>query len=134
MMTDAAEGVGDGSESPDVLGGKQTAERAGEWLIESRSERGYRAVDRTERIRVAQAFAARNRVVYGQAFDLVRVAHGVEVDFSDLAALTSAVKNDEVVLIEVKATRLSRTAKGHFVGHFFSISTAELLVAQSLGD
>jgi hypothetical protein len=73
-------------------------------------------------------------VVYGQAFDLVRVKQGAAVDFSDLTALTKAVANNDVVLIEVKATRVSRTAKGHFVGHFFGISTAELLVAQSLGD
>jgi hypothetical protein len=95
---------------------------------------GYRAVDAHERVRLAQAFAARKKIVYGQAFDLVRVTPGSDVSFSDLDALTEAVAGGRVVLIEVKASRVSRTGTGHFGGHFFSVSTAELLVAQSLGD
>jgi hypothetical protein len=116
-----------------VESNKQTAEGAKRWLIDTKSSLGYRAVaDSGQRVRIAQAFAGRNKVVYGQAFDLVRVKLGSEVDFDDLAALTQAAKQDEVVLIEVKATKKSRGA--HFKEHFFSISTAELLVAQSLGD
>jgi hypothetical protein len=114
-------------------GNKQTAERAKRWLIETRSARGYRGVsDRGERVRIAQAFAARNKVVYGQAFDLVRVQPGADVEFGDLTALTQAVQDNRIILIEVKATKKVRGP--HFREHFFSISTAELLVAQSLGD
>jgi hypothetical protein len=116
-----------------VATNKQTAERARRWLIETKAGRGYRGVhDPGERVRIAQAFAARNKVVYGQAFDLVRVDPGADVDFDDLDALAHAVKQDRVILIEVKATKKTRGA--HFREHFFSISTAELLVAQSLGD
>lgn len=122
------------SAEPARQGGKQTAEKAKTWLIEQRSERGYRGIDRQERVRIAQAFAAHNKVVYGQAFDLVRVKEGAQVNFAHLEALTESVGRQDVVLIEVKATRVSRAGTGHFGGHFFSISTAELLVAQSLGD
>jgi hypothetical protein len=116
-----------------VEGNKQTAEAARRWLIEAKAGRGYRAVsDRGERVRIAQAFAARNKVVYGQAFDLVRVQPGADVDFGDLTALSQAIEHNRIILIEVKATKKARGA--HFREHFFSISTAELLVAQSLGD
>ena len=115
-------------------GGKRTAEKAKNWLVSERHERGYRSVDRRERVLVTQAFAAHNKVVYGQAFDLVRVANEANVNFGDLPALTDAVTRRELVLIEVKASRITRVSSGHFGGHFFSLSTAELLVAQSLGD
>jgi hypothetical protein len=58
MLSDDAEALGGETGSLGAPGGKQTAELARAWLIESRSERGYRSVDRTERIRIAQAFAA----------------------------------------------------------------------------
>ena len=88
-----------------VEGNKQTAERAKQWLIETKSRRGYRAVgDRGERVRIAQAFAARNKVVYGQAFDLVRVEPDAEVDFSDLSALTQAVLGRAEDVVAADAT------------------------------
>jgi hypothetical protein len=87
-----------------------------------------------QRGKVAQAFAAQNKVVYGQAFDLVRIAAGADVDLNDLDAVMASVARKEIVLVEVKASRISRSSTGHFGGHFFSISTAELLVAQRLGD
>jgi hypothetical protein len=115
-------------------GAQETAKQAKEWLITKRQQRGYRAVDRNERVKVVQAFAAHNKVVYGQAFDLVRISAGADPKFFDLDDLTAAVARKEIILIEVKASRIERTGSGQFGGHFFSISTAELLVAQSLGD
>ena len=41
--------------------------------MNSRSDHGYRAIGRKQRTWIAQAFAAKNKVVYGQAFDLIRV-------------------------------------------------------------
>jgi hypothetical protein len=112
---------------------QQTAASAKQWLAKWKAERGYRELGSGERVRVVQAFAARNKVVYGQAFDLIRIPAGAEINFADLESVTQAVKRGEVVLVEVKAAKKSRKGS-HFKEHFFSISTAELLVAQSLGD
>ena len=112
---------------------KQTAEVAKQWLVESKADRGYRTLRPRERVRIVQAFAARNKVVYGQAFDLIRIPPRSEIDFDDLALVTGAVKEGAVVLVEVKAAKRARKGS-HFKEHFFSISTAELLVAQSLGE
>lgn len=74
------------------------------------------------------AFAKRGVVVYGQAFDLIHC--DPSVDFDDDAAVEKALS--EIRLYEVKST--NRTLKPGFADYFFSFSTAELLVAQSLGD
>lgn len=128
---DEPDEVSNATDTPIRDSNKRTAERAKTWLVNRHGEKGYRGVDASERIRIAQAFAAMNKVVYGQAFDLVRVVPGTPLDFSDLSAVTAHVRNGLVHLVEVKATRIARG--DHFRGHFFSISTAELLVAQSLG-
>lgn len=76
------------------------------------------------------AFAGQGSVVYGEAFDVVRVLPGTAVDFNDLG---SVVRNiDNLVLYEVKSTK--RNLPADFAGYFFSLSTAELLVAQSVGE
>ena len=107
-----------------------TARRAKQILIEKTI--GYRDVNEEERATPAQAFAAAGYVIYGKAFDLIRIS-GTAVDLSDLPAVREAVRKHQIVLIEVKATSVK--ARGDdFRGHFFSMSTAELLVAQSLRE
>jgi hypothetical protein len=116
----------------DVETGHQGAESAKKWLAETRAHLGYRLLTNPkDRVRIAQAFAAINKVVYGKAFDLIRVTEGPEIDFASLDAVSTAAKDGRVVLIEVKST--SKARGPHFRQHFFSLSTAELLVAQSLG-
>jgi hypothetical protein len=105
-----------------------TANKAKAILCESP---GFRDVSGAERSAIAAAFAARNFVVYGKAFDLVKVADP-ELDLSDPALLHEAIARGELTLVEVKSTSADRDEE--FRGHFFSMSTAELLVAQSLGD
>lgn len=92
---------------------------------------GFRDVSGVERGKIAAAFAARNFVVYGKAFDLVQLSDPA-IDLSDPAALDAAINQAALTLIEVKSTSADRDEE--FRGHFFSISTAELLVAQSLGS
>jgi hypothetical protein len=79
---------------------------------------------------IAAAFAARNFVVYGKAFDLV-LAADPKIVLSDIDAVGEAIDGKAIALIEVKSTAMKRDEE--FRGHFFSMSTAELLVAQSLG-
>jgi hypothetical protein len=80
---------------------------------------------------VARAFAGAGKVVYGKAFDALKVLNDAEIDFGDLDSVERNLSN--LVLYEVKSTNRKGLASS-FEGYFFSLSTAELLVAQSLGD
>jgi hypothetical protein len=106
--------------------GLATASKAVEMLA---ADHGYVAPTATTRRHVAMAFAAKNKVVYGKAFDAIRVRGEDPIDFDDFAAVEARI--DDVVLCEVKSTR--RDLDEEFAGYFFGLSTAELLVAQSLG-
>jgi len=107
-------------------GNKLTAATARDFLC--RKDPRFRAVTRSQRARLVVAFAKRGVVVYGQAFDLVHCDSSVDLD------LDSAIERalGDIRLYEVKSS--SRTLKPGFAHYFFSFSTAELLVAQSLGD
>ena len=63
-------------------------------------------------------------MIYGKAFDVVKLK--TEGDLNNPCGI------DNIVLCEIKSTR--KYVDAHFNGHFFSISTAELLVAQSLDE
>ncbi|GGL07684.1 hypothetical protein [Deinococcus radiotolerans] len=83
-----------------------------------------------ERSAICVAFARKGKPVYGKAFDLFqmtaqhpRSAAGIEL----------AIQHGELRLLEVKSTGRARIDE-EFSGYFFSLSTAELLVAQALGD
>jgi hypothetical protein len=89
----------------------------------------FRDPSSTERSSIAASFAAKNFVVYGKAFDLVEVDG--DVDLAEVSAVSAAIDRGAITLVEVKSTSADRDE--HFRGHFFSMSTAELLVAQSLG-
>lgn len=105
---------------------KLTASAARDFLC--RMDSRFRSVTKVQRRRLVVAFAKRGVVVYGQAFDLIHC--DPSVDFDDDAAVEKALS--EIRLYEVKST--NRTLKPGFADYFFSFSTAELLVAQSLGD
>ena len=52
----------------------------------------------------------------------------------DLNDIESAIDNiQHITLLEVKSTR-KENIDGNFSGYFFGLTTAELLVAQNLGD
>jgi len=107
-------------------GNKITAAEARRLLC--RKDPCFRILTGAQKLRVAVAFAKRGCVVYGQAFDLIHCAPSL--DLNDDSAIEAACK--EIRLYEVKSS--SRALKPGFADYFFSFSTAELLVAQSLGE
>ncbi len=72
------------------------------------------------------AFAERNLVVYGKAFDAVRLSK--HVDLTDLSAVRTHL--DAITVYESKST--NRKLPPSFKGYFFALTGAEMLVAQSL--
>lgn len=104
---------------------KLTASAAKDLLC--RKDPRFRTLSGPQKKRLAVEFAKRGVVVYGQAFDLVHC--DPSVNFDDVASIERALK--DIRLYEVKSS--NRTLKPEFADYFFSFSTAELLVAQSLG-
>ena len=93
-----------------------------------RKDSRFRKPTGAQKLRLAVAFAKRGVVVYGQAFDLIHCSP--LLDLNDDSVIEEAC--GDIRLYEVKSS--SRTLKPGFASYFFSFSTAELLVAQSLGD
>src|SRR6476661_2860941 len=73
----------------------------------------FREPTATERSALAAAFAGRNFVVYGKAFDLVQAE--AELDLSDVRAVDHAIDMRSIALVEVKSTSAERDE--HFRGH-----------------
>jgi hypothetical protein len=68
-----------------------------------------------KKLKLGEAFASRNRPVYGQAFDAVHSA--VEVDLNDVADIKRQLRH--ITLYEVKATNRAG-ARDDFSGHFLA--------------
>ena len=105
-----------------------TAKRAIKALVEAGD--GFVEVGPPERRALAIAFATAGKIVYGRAFDIARLSQ-TGVDLKDPESI--AAHMSDITLYEVKSTNRKAIEDG-FEGYFFSLSTAELLVAQSLGD
>jgi hypothetical protein len=102
----------------------QTAKKAVHILLESGS--GYRLPTASQKRLLLVEFARRNFVVYGKAFDVVRLSGAV-----DLNSSTDIGHNlDKISLCEIKSS--NRKLPSDFKGYFFALTAAELLVAQSL--
>jgi hypothetical protein len=87
----------------------------------------FREPTRAEKSNLLVAFAKKNKVLYGNAFDLVRCPTKLKLtDTSDVERHL-----DDIKIYAVKSTRLD-TIGPQFRNYFFSLSTAELLTAQSL--
>lgn len=108
-------------------GEKQTAKRAVQILVNAGL--GFVEPTKPERRALGVAFAMAGKVLYGAAFDVVRCSR--PVDLSDPVAITAAL--DQVTVFEIKSTNKA-SVRDDFGGYFFDLTTAELLVAQSLGD
>src|SRR4051812_4733972 len=107
--------------------GQQTAKLAAQILVGKRL--GFVVPTAREREAILIAFVKAGYVIYGRAFDIVKVSKPVDLESAD--DVQRAIKN--IVLYEVKST--SKPSVGpDFRRYFFSLSTAELLVAQNLGD
>lgn len=88
----------------------------------------FRLVRPGQKKRIVIEFAKSGCVVYGQAFDLVRCDPLVDLD--DPEAIARALPS--LQLYELKSS--NRNLLPGFADYFFSFSTAELLVAQSIGE
>lgn len=94
-------------------------------------DESFRNPSKAQRRNLAMAFAGQDRIVYGRAFDAVRISPGLEVDLDDLASVENNLH--DLTLYEVKSTN-RKNLGDDFKGYFFALTAAELLVAQSLGE
>lgn len=104
----------------------QTAKKA--VLVLVAKNEGFHEPTRAERDALLVGFAMHRKVLYGAAFDIIKLSR--PVDLTDPAAISANM--DAITIYEIKST--NRTKMGpDFKGYFFNLTTAELLVAQSLG-
>lgn len=101
---------------------KETATKA----VEILKKHGFQELNGPEKSNLVIAFARKNMVVYGQAFDMVRSSK--KIDFSNESDILDNI--DKITIYEVKST--NRKIPKNFANYFFDLTTAELLVAQSL--
>lgn len=104
----------------------QTAKKAVEVLV-AKNE-GFHEPTRAERDALLVGFAMHRKVLYGAAFDIIRLSR--PVDLKDPAAISANM--DAITIYEIKSTNRNKMSPD-FKGYFFNLTTAELLVAQSLG-
>lgn len=87
---------------------------------------GYSIPTSNQKKNLVVAFAKRDMIVYGKAFDVVRLQ-----EFVDLNSLDEIEANlGKILLCEIKSTR--KKVAPDFRGYFFGLTAAEVLVAQSL--
>lgn len=103
-----------------------TARLAAEILGQSGT--GFVVPTARQREAILVAFVRAGYVIYGKAFDIIRVK--ATFDLADENTIRHYL--DEIVLYEIKSTSQPNIPVD-FRGYFFSLSTAELLVAQNLG-
>jgi hypothetical protein len=109
------------------MSSQQTAKRAAELLAQQNPL--IRIPTKKEKTNLLIAFAQKNKVIYGNAFDAVRL--GKDIDLNDIESVVNNLQH--ITLLEVKSTK-KENIDDSFSGYFFGLTTAELLVAQNLGD
>ena len=105
---------------------KETAIKAVKILVSK--NQGFQELQGKEKANLMVAFAQRGMVLYGQAYDAVKCKK--KIDFSDVSDIVN--KLDSITVYEIKST--NRKMQKDFKNYFFDLTTAELLVAQSLKD
>lgn len=89
----------------------------------------YRIPTAAQKKALLIGFAMCGKALAGTAFDAVRLEEEVDLDdCNDIAA-----RNDRIVLIEIKSTGQEKIASD-LSGYFFNITSAEMLIAQTLKD
>ena len=104
--------------------GSGTAKRAAEIL--SAKNAGFIVPTADQKRNLVVAFAKRDMVVYGKAFDILRLTGPVNLDSLEEVEANLA----HIQVFEIKSTRKNLPAD--FSGYFFALTAAEVLVAQSL--
>jgi hypothetical protein len=105
---------------------QSTSKKAAEILIEKNE--GYIEPNKDERLNLLIAFAKKNKVVYGKAFDIVKII-GEEINLMNLEEVEKNL--DRITIYEIKSTS-RKNIDANFNRYFFGLTTAELLVAQNL--
>lgn len=109
------------------MSSQQTAKKAAELLAQK--DPLIRIPTKKGKSNLLMAFASKNKVIYGNAFDVVRLQN--DFDLNDMEAVLRNI--DAITLIEVKSSGKENVGSD-FSGYFFGLTTAELLVAQNLGN
>ena len=104
--------------------GQKTAKAAAAILVAKKA--GFIIPTGKQRQNLLVAFAKRGKVVYGKAFDVVKLSGLVVLD--ELAEIEKHLEH--VKVFEIKSTR--KKLRSDFSGYFFALTAAEVLVAQSL--
>ena len=107
-----------------VQSGQETARKAAAMLVEKHC--GYVIPNARQKQNLVIAFAKRGNVIYGKAFDIVNTSAPILLD--DLNSLEQNL--DQITLYEIKSTK--KRLPRDFSKFFFSLTAAEVLVAQSL--
>ncbi|MFN0078643.1 MAG: hypothetical protein ACKVY0_19455 [Prosthecobacter sp.] len=106
--------------------GSATAKKAAQFLAEKKL--GYVVPTARQKRNLVVACAKRDLIVYGKAFDVLRLTGEVDLDsLEDVEA-----KLAQIVICEIKSTK--QKFPDDFRGYFFGLTAAEVLVAQSLKD
>jgi hypothetical protein len=106
--------------------GSATAKKAARLLADKNL--GYVVPTARQKRNLVVACAKRDLIVYGKAFDVLRLTGEVDLDsLEDVEA-----KLAQIMICEIKSTKKSRA--DNFRGYFFGLTAAEVLVAQSLKD
>ncbi len=108
----------------DFQSGQKTAKKAAEILVSKNL--GFIVPSAKQKLNLLIAFAKKGKVVYGKAFDIVKLSGSVMLD--DLEDVEANLGN--VTIYEIKSTR--KNLKSDFSNYFLSLTGAEVLVAQSL--
>ena len=104
--------------------GQKTAKAAAAILVAKKA--GFIIPTPRQRQNLLVAFAKTGKVVYGKAFDVVKLSGTVDLD-----DLTQVEKQLGLVTVyEIKSSR--KKLRPDFSGYFFALTAAEVLVAQSL--
>ena len=104
--------------------GSATAKKAAQFLAERRL--GYVVPTASQKRNLVVACAKRDLIVYGKAFDVIRLTGEVNLDSPEEVERKLA----QIVFCEIKSTK--QTFADDFRGYFFGLTAAEVLVAQSL--
>ncbi len=104
--------------------GQKTAKKAAAILVSKNL--GFIVPTGRQKLNLLIAFAKKNKVVYGKAFDIVKLSE--EINLDDLADLEQNLQ--KVTIFEIKSTK--KNLKSDFSSFFFALTGAEVLVAQSL--
>jgi hypothetical protein len=104
--------------------GQKTAKKAAAILVSK--DLGFIVPTARQKLNLLVAFAKKGKVIYGRAFDIVKLSGPVRLD-----DLPDVEKNlNRITIFEIKSTR--KVLKSDFSAFFFSLTGAEVLVAQSL--